>query len=120
VNLVLPLVIGALGVGYPALFAAMTLSRAPRWRAKSRVDVLVEGLTAALMLVLVHEFFAWWVVPAALWLVPVAIFAAGVVGAVIRWPSLPWMREGRTLRRAVLGASVSVVVVAVILWVVLG
>lgn len=107
-NGALPAVIGLLGLIYPALFAAMTLTRAPKWRAKSRFDVLVTGISASVTLVLVHEYFAWWIVPVALWLLPMGIFAAAVAGAVITWPSLRWARPGRTQRRTVLGLIVSI------------
>jgi hypothetical protein len=113
----LPVIVGLLGIAYPTLFALMTRGPA-RWRAKSRVDVIVEGLTASLMVVLVHEVFAWWVVPVALWLIPVAILAWGIFGAVMEWPKLPWLRAGRSLARTVITAALNVLVIAVILIVV--
>lgn len=114
---VLPVIVGLLGIFYPTMFALMTRGPA-RWRAKSRVDVIVEGLTASLMVVLVHEFFAWWVVPVVLWLIPVAILAWGIFGAVMEWPKLPWLRAGRSLARTVITAALNVLVIAVVLIVV--
>lgn len=118
-NWILPTVIGLLGLAYTGLFAAMTVSRSPRWRAKSRADVLVAALNALVALVLVHQFFAWWAAPAALWLVPVAVAAAGVAGAITAWPSLAWMRPGRTLRATLVGVIATVVFAAAVLLLVL-
>lgn len=119
-NWVLPVVVALLGVGYPALFAASTLTRSATWRAKSRVDLLIAGLNAALMLLLVHQFFLWWIVPVVLWLLPVAVLSVGVAGAILAWPTLGWKREGRALWRTFAGAAINVVVVVAVAWVVLG
>lgn len=114
-NDVFPLLVGVLGLGYAALFAAAGLSHARSLRAKSRADLLVTGFNGALGLVLLHEFFSWWAIPAALWLVPVAIFAAGVAGTIIAWPTMTWTRKGRSVARTIVFAALNAVIVAAVI-----
>jgi hypothetical protein len=84
------------------------------FRTRSRVDQLTAALNSFVALVLLHQLMPWSLIPPALWLLPVLFVAGGVVGAVLQWPDLPWLRPDRVRWRIAVGV-VSEVVVAVAL-----
>lgn len=96
---------------YPLTYALRMLGVVPRWAPRSRTAIATATLDAVLVLVLAHALIAWWAIPTPLWVVPVGLSAAGVVGAIIRWPDVSWMKPGRGAR---VGAILAVLHLAVV------
>ena len=72
-----------------------TLSGRDRW-------ALITSFAVALTMFVVAQLVINWVlVPSTIWLIVVALLAAGVVGAVLRWPALAWLSGTHPLRRAI-------------------
>ena len=77
------------------------------WKGRGRLSAtdrwtLVTGFVwAATAFVAAPLLVNWVVVPAAVWLLAVAVLAGGVVGAVLRCPELAWCAGTRPVRRAV-------------------
>lgn len=65
-----------------------------RWAQITDVAVALAAFALATMLI------DWTVAPAALWLIAVALLAAGVLGAALRWPGLAWYAGTRSRWRA--------------------
>lgn len=107
-----------------AVFAALTLTAVfvPRgaFAAKSRIDIVVSVLNFAAILVLARVLIAWTVLPPVVWLLFVAALAAAVVGAVLRWNSLPLVRTTRPAVRSWIYAGINVAVVVAVLVLVFG
>jgi hypothetical protein len=71
-----------------------TLVARDRWALTTDVATALAAFALASMLI------DWTVAPAALWLVAVALLAAGVAGAALRWPGLAWYAGARPRWRA--------------------
>lgn len=68
--------------------------------ARDRWALLTDLARALAACALASMLIDWTVAPAALWLVAVALLAAGVLGATLRWPGLAWYAGTRPGRRA--------------------
>ena len=58
--------------------------------ARDRWALVTDFARAFAAFALASMLIDWTVAPAALWLVAVAVLAAGVLGAALRWPELAW------------------------------
>jgi len=111
---------GFLALAFTGLFAAGSLTTGRTFAAKSRVDLVLGAADAVVVLLGAHLLMPWGTVSPWLWLVPVAIFAAGAAGAVLRWRDLPAVRGDKSARRTWVWAAVHVGVLAGIVFVVAG
>ena len=68
--------------------------------ARDRWALLTDLARALAAFALAAMLIDWTVAPAALWLVAVALLAAGVLGAALRWPGLAWYAGARPRWRA--------------------
>ena len=118
-----PAAAAAAGVAPPAEEASGRRGRGRRRprrvRDRGRVDLLVSALGTLVALVLLHQLFPWSTVPVVLWAVPALLTALAVAGAVLVWPSLPWIRRDAPRWRIVVGTLFEVVVAVVVLVVLL-
>ena len=77
------------------------------WKGHGRLSgrdrwALITSFAVALTLFVVARLVINWVlVPTAIWLVAVTLLAAGVVGAVLRWPGLAWFTGTHPRWRAI-------------------
>lgn len=88
ITLVVRFVIGAWRAGG-------RLSAPDRWSLITSCAVAITTFVVAPLLI------NWVIVPAAIWFVAVALFATGVVGAVLRWPELVWTIGTHPFRQAI-------------------
>ena len=58
--------------------------------ARDRSALLTDLARALAAFALASMLIDWTAAPAALWLIAVALLAAGVLGAALRWPGLAW------------------------------
>jgi hypothetical protein len=70
-----------------------------RWRVLTRSTSAVAVCAIAILLI------NWAVVPTFVWLAGVALLAAGVAGAALRWPVLPWFATGTARPRRIAGMA---------------
>lgn len=112
---ILSLVVGALTLFYAGGFAVQTWVRSGALSAKTRIGMITAFVDTVLALVLAHFLIPWSNVPTALWLLPVALTAVGVAGAVLRWTTLPVVDPDRSARRQITWGAVHVAVVAIVL-----
>ena len=68
--------------------------------ARDRWALLTDCAKALAAFALASMLIDWTVAPAALWLIAVALLAAGVLGATLRWPGLAWYAGTRPRWRA--------------------
>ena len=111
---------GFLALAFTAVFAAGSLTKGKAFAAKSRLALVFGAADAAVVLFGARLFMPWGSMPTWLWLVPVAIFAVGVAGAVLRWRDLPAVRPDKPRRRTLGWAVVHAVVLVVVVFVVGG
>jgi hypothetical protein len=111
---------GFLALAFTAVFAAGSLTKGKAFAAKSRLELLFGAADAAVVLLGARLLMPWGSVSPWLWLVPVAIFAAGVAGAVLRWRDLPPVRPDKPRRRTLVWAVVHAVVLLAIVVVIAG
>ena len=84
------------------------------WKAHGRLAggdrlALLTSFAVAITTFVIAPLLSNWVaVPTAIWLTGVASLAAGVVGAVLRWPELAWSTGTHPIRRA-MGAGATLV-----------
>ena len=71
-----------------------------RLSARDRWAVSTSFAVALTMFVVAQLVINWVLVPSTIWLIVVALLAAGVVGAVLRWPELAWLSGTHPVRRA--------------------
>jgi len=107
-------VVGVIALFTTGTFALSVWTQKEARRTRSRVDLLIAGLNSVVVLVVLHQLLPWSSVPVALWLLPVLLVAAGMVGAVLRWPGLPWLRPDRSGRRVLVDVVLEVVVAAAV------
>ncbi|NIJ04644.1 hypothetical protein [Frigoribacterium faeni] len=107
-------VVGLVVLVVTGSFAVSAWADRAALRSRSRVDLLTGALASVVALVVLHQLAPWSSVPVALWLLPVLLVAAGVSGAVLRWPGLPWLRPGRSRRRVLVDAVLEVAVAAAV------
>lgn len=107
-NFLLP----ALALLVVAMFAAQAFNRREGRGHASRWDLALDALNTVVALAAARLLIAWGEVPPWVWLLFVAAFAVGAVGAVRRWPDLPWFRPVRSVRRSVAWGSVNIVILA--------
>jgi cytochrome b subunit of formate dehydrogenase len=111
---------GFLALAFTAVFAAGSLTTGKAFAAKSRLELVFGAADAAVVLLGARLFMPWGSVSPWLWLVPVAIFAVGVAGAVLRWRDLPAVRPDKPRRRTLAWAVVHTVVLVAIVVVIAG
>ncbi len=113
----LPSIIGlAIGTGYAVMFALAAAGRTKG--ARSGLDGLAQASWALFGLVVAHRVVVWTVLPNALWMLPVAIAAAGAALLVLRWRALPALPETRGGRIAAVAQIVVMTAVSAALIVV--
>jgi hypothetical protein len=101
------------------LFVLVTVFVVRAWKARGRLSAadrwtLITNLAVALTMFLLTRLLVNWVnTPPALWLIAVAALTAGVLGAALRWPALPWLADRRPLRRTI-GTGATLVACALI------
>jgi hypothetical protein len=83
------------------LFAVRAWGAHGRLSARDRWGLVTGFAAAATACVAAPRLIDWVVVPTGLWLAAVALLAAGVAGAALRWPELAWCAGARPVRRAV-------------------
>lgn len=77
------------------------------WRTSETAGTIdrLSLLAHCVMLVALVSFartHVWWsAIPLVFWFLAVATASAAVLGAVLRWPDLPWLRETKRARRVV-------------------
>lgn len=111
---------GILALAFCAVFLAGSLSRARVLAARSRLDLVFAGLDAAAALFVARLMMPWAEVPPWLWLILVVLFAAGVVGAVLRGGTLPVVRADRSRGRTISWAGVHAVVLGAVVVLIAG
>jgi hypothetical protein len=87
--------------GLVALFAGRAWKAQGRLSGRDRWSLITGFAPAVTTFIAAPLVINWVVVPGALWLAAVALLAAGVVGAALRWPELAWNAGARPVRRAV-------------------
>ncbi len=113
----LPSIIGlAIGTGFAVLFALAAAGRTKG--APTRLDAVAQAAWALFGLAMAHRTVLWTAVPNVLWMLPVAIAAAGAALLVLRWrglPTLPETRGGRiaAVAQIVVMTAVSAALIAV-------
>ncbi len=95
------LVAVALFLGLVARFVVRAWKPQGRLSARDRCALITSFATATATFVLAALLINWVMVPTAIWLVAVALLAAGVVGAVLRWPELAWFTGTHPRWRAI-------------------
>ena len=101
---------GFLALAFALVFLAAGATRWKGFGASSRLELVVAALTAVAGLAVARALMPWGEVSSLLWLVPVAITAAGVAAAVWIWPFLPALRPDKPARRTVVFGSVNTAV----------
>ena len=84
--------------------AALSIStwRSPNTAGDPDRMTLLSNCTFAIALLSFARVQLWWsTIPIAFWFVGAATVAAGVLGAVLRWPDSPWLRARKQKRRLV-------------------
>ena len=99
--------------GPVALFALRAWKPNGRFSARDRSGLVASVAVAAAAFAAAPLLINWVRVPAAVWLVAVALLAGGVAGAALRWPELPWLPGTRRVRGAV-GAGATLAISGVI------
>lgn len=99
--------LGTVGLLFPVGLVVAAV-RPTRWlKFTSKVGVVTSIGDAISVLILVRLFMPWGAVPAALWLVPVVLMAAGIAGVVLRYSALPTWPEGKPRWPIVVSATVT-------------
>lgn len=101
------LIFGGIAVLYTGLFAFGVWRRAGL---RSRAELLTSAADCGFVLVLAHRLIDWGSVPAWAFLLPAALTAAGLAGAVLAWPRLPKWRPDSPVRRARTSAGIQIAV----------
>ena len=102
------------------LFALVALFVVRAWKARGRLSGrdrwgLITSFVAAVTTFTIARLLVNWVsAPPALWFVAVAALTAGVVGAALRWPTLPWFDSRHPIWRA-MGTGATLITCAVII-----
>ncbi len=90
-----------------------------RAAARDRWDLIAGCAVAVAMFVFARLVINWVLVPVAIWNGAVVLLASGVIGAVARWPALPWListhRPQRTIR-----VGITLLVCALVMGVAMG
>ncbi len=77
------------------------------WKAHGRLSggdrwaLITSFAVATTTFVVAPLLINWVMVPTAIWLIALALLTGGVVGAVLRWPELAWLRSTHPIRRAI-------------------
>ncbi len=98
----------ALGLfcGFVSLFVIRAWKPRGRLSARDRWALITSFAVASTMFVVAPLVINWVIMPTAIWLIAIALFAGGVVGAALRWPELAWFTGRRPFRRAIgIGAT---------------
>ncbi|WP_407358993.1 hypothetical protein LTA6_001315 [Microbacterium sp. LTA6] len=92
------------------IFSALYALRA--WKPKrfgiaDRIGAIAESTGLLALFTVLHFASGWAGVPVVLWVVSVALAAAGVAGLVLRVPTLPWLHERRRLGLRIVRLAIS-------------
>jgi hypothetical protein len=100
-------------VGFVAAFALGAWS--PHFgAAKDRLSLVVDGLMAAGLLIASRGIVDWSTLTILTWYALVLLLAAGVVGAVFRWRTLPPLRDPAKRTVRTWGAGFTLAILAVL------
>ena len=99
VPLISTIVVVAIFVWLVLSFTVRAWKVGGRFASRDRWAIITGFFTAVSAFALASLLINWLVVPAAIWLVAVILLAGGVIGAVMRWPTLPWFAEVVNIRR---------------------
>jgi hypothetical protein len=100
-------------VGFVAGFALSAWS--PRiGAARDRLALVVDGLMAAGLLLAGRAIVDWSTTTIFAWYALVLLLAAGVVGAVLRWPALPPLKDPAKRTSRTWGAGFTIAILAVL------
>jgi len=81
-----------------------------KFSSRDRWALITGFFTAVSAFAIASLLINWLVVPAALWLLAVGLLAGGVVGAVVRWPTLPWFAEGVNPRKRAFNVAADLII----------
>ena len=90
------------------------------WKAQGRLSgrdrwALITSFAVAITtFVIAPLLINWVIVPTLIWHIAVALLAGGMVGAVLRWPSLAWLTGGHPIHGAI-GVGTTLVSCALII-----
>jgi hypothetical protein len=100
-------------VGFVAGFALSAWS--PRvGAARDRLALVVDGLMAAGLLLASRSIVDWTSTSIVAWYALVLVLAGGLVGTVLRWPTLPPLKDPAKRTRRGWGAGVTIAILAVL------
>ncbi|HEY8472842.1 MAG TPA: hypothetical protein VIL37_09435 [Natronosporangium sp.] len=101
---------------YPAAFAYSATAVGRRGGAKDRLALFVAAAGAGFGLAFGRSFGPWDLIPPALWAIPAALTAWGVLASIWQWPALPVVVGRRPrLRIATTVAGITTVVLLIVL-----
>jgi hypothetical protein len=112
--------LAAAGIGFllwsPATFAYSASFAGRRWGAKDRLALFAGFGAAALGLAFGRAYAPWDLIPPALWAIPAAATAWGVLAGAWAWPALPPVAARRPwLRVASVVTGVAIYAVLIVL-----
>lgn len=81
---------------------------------------MFSALDSAAFLLFTHILLPWGNISSSWWLLPIAVFAAGTAGLVLRWNTLPWTRAGRGQAKTIFWGLVHGLILAVAVLFLLG
>ena len=100
-------------VGFVGAFALSAWS--PRvGAARDRLALVVDGLMAAGLLLAGRSIVDWTTASIYAWYALVLLLAVALVGAVLRWPTLPPLKDPAKRTRRSWGAGVTIAILAVL------
>ena len=102
--------------GLVALFVIRAWKSHGRLSAHDRWALLVSFAVAITTFTVAPLLINWVIVPTGIWFSAVALLTVGVVGAVLRWPDLPWFTGTHPIRSAS-GIVATLVSCTLIIWV---
>lgn len=98
-SLIGPIVMVAIFLWLVVSFPLRAWRRGSKIASLDRWTLITSFFTAVSAFAIASLLINWLVVPAAIWLLAVGLLAGGVVGTVVRWPTLPWFAEGANTRK---------------------
>jgi hypothetical protein len=93
-----------------ASFTIRAWNTSGKFSSHDRWALITSFFTAVSAFALATLLINWLLIPGALWLVALTLLAVGVVGAVMRWPTLPWFAEGANTRMHYFNVAVDLLI----------